>query len=186
MHDTPATLLYRLCANPKAADWERFVRLFSPLLQRWARRLGATESEAEDLLQECFVILIRQLPEFQYDPERSFRAWLWTVFRNAALAWRKRNPKAPSGLEQLESLTSPDALAEATEAEYRCFLLGRIVQLVRTDFPEQTWQIFQQVAIEGRPGAEVAREFGISVNAVYLSRSRVLARLREELTGLDR
>jgi len=185
MTDTPATLLHRLCGEPAAGDWERFVRLFTPLLMRWARRLRATDAEAEDLLQELFVVLIRKLPEFRYDASRSFRAWLWTVFRHAALAWRKRQPRAGPALEQIAELSSPDSLAEATEDEYRRYLVGRIMQLVQTDFPPTTWQIFQRLAIEGQSGASVAGEFGVSVNAVYLARSRVLARLREELAGLD-
>ena len=65
------------------------------------------------------------------------------------------------------------------------YLLGRIIQIDQTDFPPNTWQIFRQVAIEGRPGVEVARECGVTVNAVYLARARVLARLRMELAGLD-
>ena len=186
MHDTPATLLHRLCDEPTPGDWERFVRLFTPLLRRWAVRLEVSGSAVEDLLQEVFVLLIRELPKFRYDPSRSFRAWLWTVFRHAVLAWRKRQPQAGPALEQLEELASPDSIAEATEAEYRRYLLGRIMQIVQTDFPATTWLIFQQVAIEGRSGVEVAREFGMTVNAVYLARSRVLARLREELAGLDR
>lgn len=186
MFDTPATLLYRLCDQPVAGDWERFVRLFTPLLRRWAVRFGVGDSSVEDLLQELFVVLIRKLPEFRYDPSRSFRAWLWTVFRHTVLAWQKRQPQTGPALEQLDELASPDSVAEATEAEYRRYLLSRIMQIVRTDFPETTWQIFQQVVIAGRPGVEVAREFGVTVNAVYLARSRVLARLREELSGLDR
>src|SRR5207248_6419442 len=106
-------------------------------------------------------------------------------FHHAALAWRKRQPRAGLALEQLEQLSSPDSIAEATEAEYRRYLLSRIVQIVQTDFPATTWQIFRQLAIEGRPGVEVAREFGVTVNAVYLTRGRVLARLRAELAGLD-
>ena len=185
MLDTPATLLQRLCDQPVAGDWERFVRLFTPLLRRWAVRFGVRDSSVEDLLQELFVVLIRKLPEFRYDPSRSFRAWLWTVFRHAILAWQKRQPQSGPSLEQLDELTSPDSIAEATEAEYRRYLLSRIMQIVQTDFPVTTWRIFQQVMIEGRPGVDVAREFGVTVNAVYLARSRVLARLREELAGLD-
>jgi RNA polymerase sigma-70 factor (ECF subfamily) len=185
MTDTPATLLHRLCVRPQAGDWERFVRLFSPLLQRWARRLGMGDTEAEDLLQEVFALLIRKMPEFQYDPTRSFRAWLWTVFRHAAIGWRKRQPGLGRPLEELEELVSPDSIAESTEAEYRRYLLSRIVQIVQTDFPALTWQIFRLVALEGRPGVEVARECGVTVNAVYLARGRVLTRLREELAGLD-
>jgi RNA polymerase sigma-70 factor, ECF subfamily len=184
MTETPATLLHRLCNQPVDGDWERFVRLFTPLLQRWARRLGVNNDAAEDLLQETFVLLIRKLPEFQYDPSKSFRAWLWTVFRHTALALHKRKPCAGAA-EQLEQLVSPDSVVEASEAEYRRYLLGRVVQIVQKDFPESTWNIFRMVAIEGRAGVDVARECGVSVNAVYLARGRVLARLREELSGLD-
>jgi RNA polymerase sigma-70 factor, ECF subfamily len=184
--DTPGTLLNRLCTNPAPADWESFVRLFTPLLERWAVRFGVRESDTEDLLQELFVLLIRKLPEFRYDPSGSFRAWLWTTFRHSVLAWYKREPRAGSLLVELEALGSPDPVVAATEAEYRNYVLGRVMGIIRADFPERTWRIFTQVAVEGRPGAEVAHEFGISVNAVYLARGRVLARLREELAGLDR
>lgn len=185
MLDTPATLLHRLCDQPAPGDWERFVSLFTPLLRRWAARFGVSDSDTEDLLQELFVLLIRELPKFRYDPARSFRAWLWTVFRHAALAWHKRQPQARTSLEQLAEFSSPDSISEATEAEYRRYLLDRIMQIVETDFPAATWHIFRQVAIEGRPGVDVARDSGVTVNAVYLARSRVLARLRAELEGLE-
>ena len=184
MDHTPATLLHRLCDEPTARDWEHFVRLFTPLLRRWAARFNVDGAAAEDVLQEVFVLLIRELPNFKYDPTRSFRAWLWTVFRNAILAWRKRQWKAGSELDP-DGIASPDLIAEATEAEYRQYLIGRIIQIVQADFPATTWRIFQQVAIEGRSGQEVADNCGVTVNAVYLARSRVLARLREELAGLS-
>ncbi len=182
--DTPATLLQRLCAQPAPSDWERFVSLFTPLLRRWAVRFGVSASDIEDLLQEVFVLLLRELPGFEYDPQRSFRAWLWTVFRRNTLAWHQRQPRATFSAELLEQLTSPDGLTEASEMEYRRYLLGRIMRIVQTDFPVRSWQIFQQVAVEGRAGVDVARDFGVSVNAVYLIRGRVMARLREELAEL--
>lgn len=185
MFDTPATLLHRLCNQPIPGDWERFVRLFTPLLRRWAMRFGATDDSIEDLLQDLFVVLIRKLPEFRYDPSRSFRAWLWTVFRHTTIAWQKRQPRSAIALEQLEGVSTPDSIAEATDAEYRRYLLGRVMQIIQADFPVTTWQIFQRVVIEGQRGVDVAAEFGVTVNAVYLVRSRVLARLREELAGLD-
>lgn len=185
MTDTPATLLCRLCDHPAASDWERFVSLFTPLLRRWSIRLGVSTADTEDLLQELFVVLIRKLPEFRYDPHRSFRAWLWTVFRHAVLAARKRQKPSGSALEDLDELSSPDSIVEASEAEYRRYLLNRIVQIVQTDFAPATWQIFQQVAMQGRAAGEVAKEFGVTANAVYLTHGRVLARLREELAGLE-
>ena len=186
MTETPVSLLERLCRCPDDPHWERFVGLFTPLLLRWGHRLGVPPADTEDLLQDVFAILFRKLPEFHYDPAKSFRAWLWTVFHRQTLAWRKRQTRdLPLTVAHLESLASPDSIAEATEAEYRRALIGRVLQLVQIDFPPKTWQIFWQLAVEGRPGVDVARDFGVTPNAVYLARGRVLARLRHELTDLD-
>lgn len=83
-------------------------------------------------------------------------------------------------------MASPDGVDEATEAEYRRVLLDRALRLVQTDYPEATWRMFWQTAVEGRPGVEVARDFGVTPNAVYLARGRILARLREQLAEIDR
>jgi RNA polymerase sigma-70 factor (ECF subfamily) len=186
MQQTPISLLEQLCHRPDEQNWARFVALFAPLLARWARRLGIPTADVEDVLQEIFTHLFRVLPGFRYDPQKSFRAWLWTVFQRYTLAWRRQQERDLAlPPDQLEALTSPDNVAEATEAEYRRALLDRVLQLVRRDFPKQTWQLFSAVAVEGRPGVEVARQFGVTPNAVYLARGRVLARLRQELAELD-
>jgi len=186
MLDTPASLLERLCHRPEEQYWEQFVVLFTPLLSRWGNRLGVPATDTEDLLQEVFTTLFRKLPEFRYDPSKSFRAWLWTVFHRHTIAWRKRQTRnLPLSVKQLEALESPDSVAEATEAEYRRYLLGRILKVIQNDFPEQSWQIFWRLSVEGRPGVEVAKQFGVSANAVYLVRGRVLARLRAELSDLE-
>ena len=183
--DTPLTLLDRLARNPADADWERFVRLFAPLLSRWARRLGVPATDVDDVLQEAFVLLLAKLPGFRREPGDSFRAWLWTVFARQVAAWRRRQGR--DGLlsdEQLAALAAPDGVP-AAEAEYRRLLAARAMRLVRKDFPEPTWRIFWRLAVDGKPGVAVAREFGVTPNAVYLVRGRVLARLRSELAGLD-
>jgi len=186
MTETPISLVERLCRHPDEPHWERFVVLFTPPLMRWGNRLGVPAADVEDLLQDVFTTLFRKLPEFQYDPSKSFRAWLWTVFHRQTLAWRKRQTRdLPLTVAHLESLASLDSIAEATEAEYRRALIGRVLQIVQTDFPSLTWQIFWKVTVDGRPGVDVAQEFGVTANAVYLARARVLARLRQELADLD-
>ena len=186
MLETPVSLLERLCRQPNEGHWQRFVVLFTPLLSRWGNRLGVPPTDTEDVLQEVYTTLFRKLPEFRYDPSKSFRAWLWTVFHRQTLAWRKRQTRnLPLSVKQLEALESPDSVAEASEAEYRRYLIGRILKVIKTDFPEQSWKIFWRLSVEGRPGVEVAKQFGVSANAVYLIRGRVLARLRQELVDLD-
>lgn len=52
---------------------------------------------------------------------------------------------------------------------------------VRGDFRETSWQAFWATQIEGKGVAEVAAELGISPGSIYMSRSRILARIREKI-----
>src|SRR3954463_2471431 len=85
MHPTPAHLLDRLRRPADQEAWDRFVHLYTPLLFYWARRTGLQESDAADLVQDVFKILLRKLPEFTYDQQGSFRGWLRTILLNQ---WR--------------------------------------------------------------------------------------------------
>lgn len=180
---TPVSLLVRLKQPGGTEAWTRFVYLFAPLLDRWAHALGAQDADADDLVQEVFCILLKRLPVFVYDPHKSFRAWLWTILRNAWSDRRQRPHLAQLPAETMDRQAGADGAAELTEEEYRHFLVGRAVQIMQADFAPATWKAFWEVVVEGRPGAEVARELGLSINAVYLARSRVLTRLRQELAG---
>jgi hypothetical protein len=70
---TSISLLHRLRDGADPRDWERFVRLYTPLLLRRARRVSAQDA---DVVQEVFVLLFHKLPSFDYDGTRSFRAGL--------------------------------------------------------------------------------------------------------------
>jgi RNA polymerase sigma-70 factor (ECF subfamily) len=58
------------------------------------------------------------------------------------------------------------------------------LEIMQADFEPATWRACWEFVVEGRPAAEVARELGLSVNAVYLAKGRVLRRLRAELEGM--
>ena len=70
------------------------------------------------------------------------------------------------------------------EAEYRRRLFRWAADEVQGEFAPSTWQAFWLTAVEGRPPADVAAELGLSVGAVYIARSRVLARLRQRIEQL--
>lgn len=84
----------------------------------------------------------------------------------------------------MEAGTRPDPLTELAEAEYRCHLVHRALELMQAEFQTVTWKACWECVVRDRTAAEVAAELGITVNAVYLAKSRVLRRLREELQGL--
>jgi RNA polymerase sigma-70 factor, ECF subfamily len=184
MNTTSVSLLQRLRRPDEAGAWERFVQLYTPLIYQWACRAGLQESDAADLVQDVFVLLLRKLPEFDYDQHGSFRAWLHAVTLNL---WRTRlrRHKLPTdpGVSP-DGVAAPDGVAEFDEAEYRDHLVRRALELLRTDFEEATWRAFWECVFNDRPTAEVAAELGMSAGAVRTAKCRVLARLRQELDGL--
>ncbi|OWK45688.1 sigma-70 family RNA polymerase sigma factor [Fimbriiglobus ruber] len=186
MDQTSSSLLDQLQGPDRAAAWGRFVRLYTPLLAHWAARAGVRQADRPDLIQDVFLTLLRALPSFSYDRGRSFRAWLHAVFVNK---WKDAcRKKAPVTLAaDGSSFPAPpvsDHAPAIDEAEYRAVLVARAARLIESDFNPLTWQAFWKTTIEERAVAEVAAELGLSANAIYLARSRVLARLRQELAGL--
>jgi RNA polymerase sigma-70 factor (ECF subfamily) len=183
MQTTSVSLLERLRQPLDQSAWERFVELYTPLLFHWAGRAWVQKSDAADLIQDVFQLLLRKLPEFAYDQQRSFRGWLHTVLLNqwrTSLRRRTPQPLGPDGAD----LADPADADTFMEKEYRDYLIGRALQVMRTDFQASTWQACWEHVAQGRPAAEVAAGLGISVKAVYLAKSRVLRRLRQELKGL--
>jgi RNA polymerase sigma-70 factor (ECF subfamily) len=185
MLTTSPTLLNRLRQANQPEAWARFVRLYTPLLLLWARQQGFQEADAEDLVQEVLVKLVRELPAYQRGEGQSFRGWLFRVSVNQCRDFRRRRAtRALPGPDGLGEVCDAAPVSELEEAEYRRLLVRRALDVVRPDFNESTWTAFQAVMVEGRPVAAVAAELNLSPNAVYLARHRVLKRLHEELAGL--
>jgi RNA polymerase sigma-70 factor (ECF subfamily) len=186
MSTTPVSLLQRLRRQPAREDWERLVSMYTPLLYYWARRAGLQQTDAADLVQDVLSILVKKLPDFEYDPARSFRSWLRTILLNE---WRKRRRRpniataSPSD-PRLAEVALTDETELLSEEEYRARLTARALELMRSLFHETTWRACWELVVNERPGAEVAAELGLSLDAVYAARSRVLRRLRQELAGL--
>lgn len=183
--DTSASLLERLRQPNQQSAWTRFVQLYTPLLLHWARRLGLNDADAADLVQDILTLLVRKLPEFAYDRSKSFRAWLRTVSLNC---WRNRLrrvelPREAKGAD-LDELPGRDEQELLSESEYRQWLVGRALELMQAEFQPNTWKACWECVVMGRPAAEIAAELGMSVGAVYMAKSRVLSRLRQELADL--
>jgi RNA polymerase sigma-70 factor (ECF subfamily) len=185
MSRTSLTLLDRLREPNQPEAWEQFVRLYTPLLLVWARRQGFQETDAEDVVQEVLVKLVRELPQYQRGEGQSFRGWLFRMTVNQCRDFRRRKGTRPlPAAEGLSEISDETLVAELEEAEYRRLLVHRGLELIRTDFQETTWTAFTRLMVEGRSAADVAAELSITENAVYLARHRVLSRLRQEIDGL--
>jgi RNA polymerase sigma-70 factor (ECF subfamily) len=185
VHTTPATLLERLRGAADAAAWDRLVQLYTPLLFAWARQVGESEHDAADLVQEVFVVLLQTLPTFQYDRNGRFRGWLRTLMLNKLRDRKRRAVREGKALAQrpLEP-ELPDVAEQFWETDYQQELTRRALQLMHADFAPTTWKACWETIAQGRPAHEVARELGITENAVYIAKCRVVRKLRQELSGL--
>jgi RNA polymerase sigma-70 factor (ECF subfamily) len=181
MATTSLTLLDRVRGPADPVAWDRFVRLYTPLLLRWAERDGLQSADAADLAQEVLVKLLRALPAYRREEGRTFRGWLRQVTANQARDYRRR--RATRSLPEADGLSGVGSTADdpAAEAEDQRVLVRRALDLIRVDFSDATWAAFSGAVLGGRSAGEVAAELGVSVNTVYLARHRVLARLRDEI-----
>jgi RNA polymerase sigma-70 factor, ECF subfamily len=184
MHTTPPSLLEQVRRPDDRQAWSRFVDLYTPLLFHWARRVGLREADAADFVQDVFVLLVKKLPDFQYDRNKGFRAWLRTVVLNRWRTIQRRAvPPTPAG-DAVEELLDPASDEQFWEVEYRRELSARAMRIMRRDFDNATWQAFWACVVEGRSAPDAGRSLGLSAGAVRAARFRVLSRLRCELEGL--
>jgi len=179
-------LLNRLRVSGEEAAWSRFVKLYAPLLFFWARRLGLQDHDASDLVQDVFTTLVQKLPEFHYEQRKGFRNWLRTVLLNR---WRDQGRRhtlvaVEGNAAALTTLPSPVDEDAFGEEEYRQHLVKRALEIMQTDFSPKIWQACWEHVVKGRCAVEVAAELDIAVGTVYVAKSRVLCRLRQELEGL--
>lgn len=183
--ETNPSLLRRLSSKEDSLAWSRFVALYTPLVDRWIGQLGFREPDRSDLVQEVFIVLLGKVSSFQYDRLGSFRGWLRTVTVNKCrdLARRRGRETEPRFVETIERAAEDDTQL-LTQQEYRDYLSRTALKMMREHFSESTWRACWEHVAMGRNAKDVAEELGMSENAVYLARGRVLRRLRQELEGL--
>ena len=189
---TSASLLDRLHARADPTAWDRLVELYSPLIRGWLRRHGVPPADADDVTQEVFGVLLKRFPDFEHNGRTgAFRAWLRAITFNCVRDFWKANrirPAAPGGSDfggYLDQLADPESpLSREWDREHDLHIARRLLEMIEPQFEPTTWRAFRRVALDGVPAADVAKELGVTVNVVFIAKSRVLARLREEAAGL--
>ncbi|HZV05747.1 MAG TPA: RNA polymerase sigma factor [Gemmataceae bacterium] len=192
MSPTSATLLERLRDRADSEAWQRLVDLYSPLLSGWLRRHAMQSADEDDLVQEVLLTVAREAPQFQHSGRPgAFRSWLRTILANRLREfWRDRRLQ-PAGtgdsdiVGMLDQLEDPDSsLSHLWDQEHDQHIARRLLAMIEPQFAPATWQTFRRVVLEGARPDAVAAEMGLTVNAVFIAKSRVLQRLRSESRGL--
>lgn len=202
--ETRQSLLIRLRDPSDNPSWQEFYEMYWQVILRYCRKRGLSEADAQDVLQETMITLIRVLPTFCYNSERGrFRNFLLTiVHRKCARQYGRMKQRSAlsldadlhkSGRALMDSLPAHPALepGEAEERDWRHAICQRVLDGLVSDgrLEDRSRAIFEAYALQGRPCAEVAEEFGIKQNAVYQIRNRVSRTIKREvelLSGIQR
>jgi RNA polymerase sigma-70 factor (ECF subfamily) len=193
-HDsgTRITLLGRLRNDPtNEATWGEFVDHYGPRVYGWCLKWNLQEADAQDVTQNVLLKLAEKMRDFQYDPSRSFLAWLKTLANHACsdyLESRKR-PGLGTGDSNvhrlLQNLEAREDMLIQLEQEFDRELLEEAMHRVRLRVAPQTWRAFCLTALEGLSGAEAAERIPMQVAQVFVAKRRVQKMLRQEIAKLE-
>lgn len=188
---TSTTLLERLHAADDGTVWRLVLDRYRPLVEAYARKLGLSEADSEDVAQATLLDFWNGYRAGSYERARGrLSSWLFGIATNRVRSRRRARdrPDRPVGgggdADELAELEAVDELRDLWERESRDALLWECLNLVRADVAPATLRAFELFALGERPAEEVARELGMTANAVFQAKRRVLRRLRELLPAL--
>ncbi len=155
-----------------------FLQLFDehhrPLF-RFAYRMTGSVTDAEDVVQECFLELLR--PSCSYDPERTgLRTYLFGVVRNQVLKRRRKVARALESGDEPREGGSPEG--DLLDTEMKGAVARAVMQL-----PDTQREVLILAHYEQMPLAEIARVMELDLGAVKSRLQRARANLKETLAA---
>ncbi len=194
---TSPSLLERLRIEGNERDWEVFFSLYARPIHGLAMQFGLPPDQAEDVVQEAMIAIMRRMPEFIHDAGRArFRTWLWRVVKNITITHWRRAQRRPtvrlegehSGANLLETLAADEpGGADSLERSWRLALVREGLRLLEADthVHSRTLAIFRDLVLEGHDSAAVAERYGVRRNGVDVIRTRLTQRLAKIVAALE-
>ena len=179
---TSTTLLEGLKDSSNDAVWLQFVERYRPLILGYARRLGAGAEDAEDIAQASLLGFCEAYRNERYERQRGrLRSWLFGIVRNQVKHWRTRDASRERQASETEvaRLASPEDLEQLWEQEWAAGVARECLAQVQRELEQVTFRAFNLYAMRELPVEEVVRRTGLTANAIYGAKRRVLARIRE-------
>ena len=155
-----------------------FLKLFDehrlPLF-RFAYRMTGSVADAEDIVQECFLELLR--PGSAYDPAVTpVRTYLFGVVRNQSLKRLGKRAADRRGRDEASSEGSPESRTLRIE-------LAEVVARAVVNLPEGLREVLVLAHYEQLAIAEIAQVLQIESTTVKSRLQRARAQLRETLAA---
>ena len=191
MTETSVSFLDGLNADADSKSWREFLDLYVPLIKVWLNGQHVREQERDDIVQEVMTVVLRRLPEFKRNRTGSFRNWLKQITIFCWQNYRRKNINKTAAVggsdfgQMIGELEDPDSeLNQRWDQQHDQYILQQLLEKIRPTVRQSTWDAFRAVTIDGTTPEQAAEQLGISVNAVYVAKSRVLSQLRKLSEGL--
>jgi RNA polymerase sigma-70 factor (ECF subfamily) len=188
---TRASLLVKIRDGADHAAWQDFVNLYGPVVYGFARQRGLQDADAADIVQDVFRSVSSSIGRLDYDRHQgTFRGWLFTITRNKVFNFLSARRIRPQGSGDTTTNRLLDAQPNSSdgsdvwELEYQRRLAALAMDRIKGEFQASTWQAFWLTAVEGASATYVARQLRMSPGAIYVAKSRVLARLKDEVEAV--
>jgi RNA polymerase sigma-70 factor, ECF subfamily len=184
---TTATVLNSLKNFQDQTAWNKFANRFSCRIKAFAIKLGVPPSDLEDAAQDVLTAFAESYRGGHYDRSKGrLSSWLFGIayrqianFRRKQLAALQRHDNRGAHTtfwgELPDEQTAQQTWCEAWESHD----IEECVQHVRSEVAENTFRAFEMTVREGQSPDIVAAALGMSRNAVYVAKHRVLNRLQE-------
>ena len=188
--ETRKSLIVRLKNEQNEFAWREFVCSYEGFLIQLARRQGVPERRIPDVTQQILLVIAKSIDGWKDDGNAaSFRRWLSTVSRNVVIRFMSRERKQAGGIggsdlvAQLQNVEDkPD---ERHVQQYQHELIVWAAEQVRHEFLETSWRAFWATVIDERLVDDVAEELGVYPGSIYMSRSRIMARIKKKVAEVD-
>jgi RNA polymerase sigma-70 factor (ECF subfamily) len=168
--------------HPTELGWNEFDPRYRPRILEWCRGKGLEQHAAEDVAQEVLTRLHRSMHSL--DRQQSFRAWLYTVTRNATRSYfRDARNRVCHPIEGLDSIES----REQELADYVAYqdLLAMAMERTRRAVPEKQWEAFRLRALEKHDYSHLENQLRLTRSVLMNYVSQVRTALKSELAKLE-
>lgn len=184
---TSSTILRSLHDFGDRTAWEEFTSRFRSPIVGFAREMGLSPADAEDAAQESFLAFATAYRNGNYDPAKGrLSHWLFGIAARQIRNTRRRISEREARLADRVDTTSfwadlpdPEASEDSWDREWSEAVLQHCLDRVRREVEFTTYRAFEIVIFENRAPSDAARELGLSDNAVYIAKHRLLTRIRE-------
>lgn len=183
---TSTTLLEGLHDPQNDGAWRRFYARYAPMLCSYARRIGLSDADVQEVVSDTLTTFVQVYRDGRYDRGKArLKSWLGGIAKKKVLKLRARRRdlsldalRSANGGRSVHEPAAPDDSA-AFELEWQLERLNQALELLRREAEPETYQAFDLYGVKGWPAARVAAFLGVTSNAVYISKTRMTARLRE-------